>query len=215
MQPAPTFSKRQFLFRHKSFRWLLLMTLSLVTFVLIFIGGLKPPAAPAVDVTTGQLEATSNWKHASFPVENFVAYSSPFGYRSSPTSGSREFHRGLDLAAPEGSYIRNWWSGEVVDLSDNTACGTMIAIRSGPWTHLYCHLKGSVEGSGSDRYLMDSEGGIAIALLQQIPTGARIGRVGMTGRTTGPHLHWGLKYGETYIDPAQVLQEMHKYQARS
>ncbi|NEO61799.1 MAG: M23 family metallopeptidase, partial [Moorea sp. SIO4G2] len=41
----------------------------------------------------------------------------------------------------------------------------------------------------------------------------RIGRVGMTGRTTGPHLHWGLKYGKQYVDPAQVLRAMYKTRA--
>ena len=54
--------------------------------------------------------------------------------------------------------------------------------------------------------------GIQIAEGQQIPTGARIGRVGMSGRTTGPHLHWGLKYGNNYVDPAMVLREMFSQQ---
>jgi murein DD-endopeptidase MepM/ murein hydrolase activator NlpD len=67
---------------------------------------------------------------------------------------------------------------------------------------------GQVEATTGTRYLLDSEGGIVLQLGQEIPVGARIGRVGMTGRTTGPHLHWSLIYGGNYIDPALVLDAM-------
>ena len=158
--------------------------------------------------------SSNNWQYASFPVENFQSYSSPFGYRISPTGGtSKEFHKGLDIVAPMGSYVRNWWTGTVVSLSDNTACGTSIQIKSGDWLHIYCHLKGNVKISGNSRYLNDTEGGIQLWLGEEIPVGARIGRIGMTGRTTGPHLHWGLKYAGKYVDPGLVLQEMYKGQS--
>jgi murein DD-endopeptidase MepM/ murein hydrolase activator NlpD len=174
---------------------------------------MQPSAA--VEVATGPVNARANWRHASFPVEQFQAYTSPFGYRISPTNGTRQFHRGLDIAAPDGSYVRNWWSGEVVELSDHTACGTLVAVQSGNWRHIYCHLKGKVVVYQNRLYLDDRAGGITLALGQRIPTGARIGRVGMTGRTTGPHLHWGLKYGREYVDPANVLREMHRQQTAS
>ncbi|MEM8779203.1 MAG: M23 family metallopeptidase [Cyanobacteria bacterium P01_G01_bin.49] len=159
--------------------------------------------------------STNTWQYASFPVENFQTYTSGYGYRTSPVNGKAQFHRGLDLAAPLGSYIRNWWGGQVIALSDHTACGTMITIQSGQWTHIYCHLMGSVEESPQGRYLMDREGGIVLWQGQEVSTGARIGRVGMTGRTTGPHLHWGLKYGGEYLDPGLVLQEMYPRQTAS
>ncbi len=159
--------------------------------------------------------STNTWQYASFPVENFQTYTSGYGYRTSPITGKAQFHRGLDLAAPLGSYIRNWWGGRVIALSDHTACGTMITIQSGQWTHIYCHLMGSVEDSPQGRYFIDREGGLVLWVGQDVPTGARIGRVGMTGRTTGPHLHWGLKYGGEYLDPAMVLQEMFRDQASS
>lgn len=152
------------------------------------------------------------WVYAAFPVENFQAYTSGFGYRNSPVDGSWSFHAGLDIAAPLGSYVRNWWTGRVVELSDNTACGTMIKIQSEQWTHVYCHLMGTVGTSPQGRYLIDREGGIIIWQNQEIAANTRIARVGMTGRTTGPHLHWGLKYGGQYIDPAPVITEMIKQQ---
>ncbi len=171
---------------------------------------IEPILAEYSPVSTGN--SRNLWQYASFPVENFQTYTSGFGYRISPINGTRQFHYGLDLAAPLGSYVRNWWTGQVVELSDNTGCGTMIKIESGQWQHLYCHLSGRVEDSPTGRYLLDSEGGILLTLGQQVPYGARIARVGMTGNTTGPHLHWGLKYDGQYIDPALVIQEMYRQQ---
>jgi murein DD-endopeptidase MepM/ murein hydrolase activator NlpD len=153
------------------------------------------------------------WSSASFPVENFQTYTSPFGYRSSPDgSGISEFHAGLDMAAPQGSYVRNWWGGQIVEVSDDSNCGTSVTVQSGNWSHVYCHMIGHVEVIGDVRYLIDREGGLQLAEGQVIPTGARIGRVGMTGRTTGPHLHWGLRYDDQWVDPAQVLRAMYSAQ---
>lgn len=146
------------------------------------------------------------WQQASFPVENFQVYTSAFGYRSSG------FHYGLDIAAPQGSYIRNWSEGEVVEISDHTACGTMAIIQSGPWEHRYCHMNGYVEEYGGKRYLVDTDGGVRYEQGQVLATGDRLGRVGMTGRTTGPHLHWMMKYGGEWVDPGLVLQAMYTAQ---
>ncbi|MBE9137613.1 M23 family metallopeptidase [Nodosilinea sp. LEGE 07088] len=161
------------------------------------------PEALAQDLTAAL------WTRASFPVENFQTYTSPFGYRSDPYGGGSRFHYGLDLAAPNGSYIRSWWSGEVLWVEGSGACGTSIAIKSGDWTHIYCHMQGHVEGSGQNKTLIDRDGGIQLRAGQPVPAGARIGRVGMTGRTTGPHLHWGLKYRDNWVDPALVLRAMY------
>lgn len=173
----------------------------------------QPAEAQLVSANPNQTNsAAALWSSASFPVENFQAYTSPFGYRSSISGGGSEFHSGLDMAAPEGSYIRSWWTGEVVDVADSGNCGTSISIQSGGWTHTYCHMMGSVEFSGGVAYLVDRGGGIQIRVGQVIPTGSRIGRVGMTGRTTGPHLHWTLKFNGELIDPARVLRAMYSAQ---
>ena len=171
-------------------------------------------ASPPPETIVAQ-DVSTIWEKGSFPVEDFQSYTSPFGYRISPVSGQRQFHNGLDLAAPRGSYIRNWWGGKVTDLSDNTACGTSMTIESGSWQHVYCHMEGYVENHSNGTYLLDRDGGIQISLGQDIPVGARIGRIGMTGRTTGPHLHWVLKHNGDYVDPALVLKEMFKRQAVS
>ncbi len=165
------------------------------------------------DIAPSSVAIGGDWQFASFPVENFQTYTSPFGYRQSPTGGySMEFHYGLDLAAPEGSYIRSWWGGTVVEVSDDSNCGTSVVIESGPWLHIYCHMQGHVESDASGRYMIDRSGGLQVWEGQTITAGDRIGRVGMTGRTTGPHLHWGLKYDDSWVDPALVLRAMYARQ---
>lgn len=197
--------------KHKNRRFLILAGLTLIG--LIALGGLRQEWVIAADTKVAATNR-SYWRQASFPVENFQAYTSGFGYRPSPYGDSGwEFHSGLDIAAPDGSYIRNWWGGQVVEVSDDTACGTSIKIQSGEWKHIYCHMQGHVETTADGRYLIDRDGGLQIWEGQQVPTASRIGRVGMTGRTTGPHLHWGLKYDNQYIDPAMVLQAMYTNQS--
>lgn len=191
-------------------RWLAAVSASVLGLGLASTVGPEAVGNASAPVAVG----TSIWRNGSFPVENFQGYTSPFGYRSSPTGGySREFHTGLDFAAPQGSYIRNWWSGRVVRVSDNTACGTSVRIQSGSWVHVYCHMKGRVARDGSGPYMVD--GGLKIRQGQTVKAGQRIGRVGMTGRTTGPHLHWTLKYQGKLVDPAAVLRAMHRAQGGS
>jgi murein DD-endopeptidase MepM/ murein hydrolase activator NlpD len=193
-------------------RWLWVAGLAFVmTIVLGWSHGQVVALEPGVHLSTG-----STWQGASFPVENFQGYTSPFGYRQSPDgSYNQEFHRGLDMAAPEGSYIRSWWTGKVVEVSDDSACGTSIVIESGAWEHIYCHMQGYVDKDARGRYLSDRSGGLQLWEGQTVTAGTRIGRVGMTGRTTGPHLHWGLKYSNNWVDPALVLRAMYAEQSAS
>jgi murein DD-endopeptidase MepM/ murein hydrolase activator NlpD len=169
---------------------------------------LTPTHREAVQAAETIARASNPWSFASFPVENFQAYTSPFGYRQSPYGG-RQFHYGLDIAAPSGSYIRTWWSGRVIEVSDDSACGTSVVIDSGEWTHIYCHMQGYVTSEGGQRVMVDQGGNLRIRQGAEVETGQPIGRVGMTGRTTGPHLHWGLKYQGSWVDPALVLQAMY------
>ena len=203
------FTRKPLLKKWYSFTLLILV----VVLAIVWWGGVRQDSVTAKEVTAQTVQTSSQWQYGSFPVENFQGYTSPFGYRSSPSNPrKRQFHNGLDIAAPLGSYVRNWWTGKVTSLSDNTACGTSIQIRSGDWVHIYCHLNGSVKTRAKTKYLSDPKGGIEIRLGQTLAVGERMARIGMTGRTTGPHLHWSLKYRGKYVDPALVLQEMYKAQ---
>lgn len=188
-------------------RWLSLVGLSVLALSLF------PQVGKAFEDNSPAQQGSEIWRNGSFPVENFQGYTSPFGYRTSPTGGyTKEFHSGLDFAAPVGSYIRGWWNGRVVEVSDNTACGTSIRVQSGSWIHVYCHMMGYVGQDGQGRFMTDGESGLKMYEGQPVQAGQRIGRVGMTGRTTGPHLHWTLKYQGKLVDPAVVLQAMYTAQ---
>ena len=171
------------------------------------IGNLEPREID-IPQEPEQIALASSWQNASFPLENFQTYTSAFG----PRGGG--FHYGLDLAAPQGSYIRNWWAGKVVEVWEDSRCGTGIAIQSGYWEHIYCHVQGRVDTQNGRKYFSDRSGGIVLWEGQTVRAGDRIARVGMTGRTSGPHLHWGLKYSGEWVDPALILREMYAQQTR-
>jgi murein DD-endopeptidase MepM/ murein hydrolase activator NlpD len=193
----------------RGYRWLGWLFIFIVSIVMTleFREYVTPAMAEEISQQADQV-STNPWAGYSFPVENFTAYTSPFGYRQHPYGGYR-FHYGLDLAAPMGSYVRNWWDGVVIRVAEDSACGTHAIIQSGQWTHVYCHMQGHVvvEREGG-RVLVDRGGGIGLRQGSTIRAGTRIGRVGMTGSTTGPHLHWGLKYNGAWVDPAIVIRAM-------
>jgi murein DD-endopeptidase MepM/ murein hydrolase activator NlpD len=142
------------------------------------------------------------WLLGTFPVASFSGYTSPFGMRSHPLYGGLRPHLGLDIAAPLGAAVRSWWSGRVIEVINDGGCGNGLVIRSGDYEHTYCHLGGWAEGG---RY---RSGGVALQVGQRVRTGQLIGHVGLTGSTTGPHLHWGLRYRGAWMDPARVLRAM-------
>jgi murein DD-endopeptidase MepM/ murein hydrolase activator NlpD len=148
-----------------------------------------------------QARAEPRWRHGVFPVVHFLGYTSRFGGRIGP-GGIHEHHGGLDIAAPLGSPIRGWWGGVVQAVLSDGRCGLGVVIRSGDYEHLYCHLAGQVSGRTY------SSGPVRLVVGQPVRTGQVIGHVGMSGRTTGPHLHWGISYRGRWLDPAAILRAM-------
>jgi murein DD-endopeptidase MepM/ murein hydrolase activator NlpD len=142
------------------------------------------------------------WLLGTFPVASFAGYTSPFGMRSHPLSGDRRKHYGIDIAAPLGSPVLSWWNGTVSEVISDGGCGNGLTIRSGDYEHIYCHLAG---WAGGGRY---RSGAVHLAVGQRVRAGQTIGHIGMTGSTTGPHLHWGMRFRGEWIDPARVLRAM-------
>jgi hypothetical protein len=115
--------------------------------------------------------------------------SSPFGPRINPVTGSFRIHQGLDLAAPEGSEVYATRDGEVVEMGTDPIYGNYIIIRHGEiWSSLYGHLSK-----------------FEIALQSRVRSGNLIGRVGSTGQSTGPHLHFELRQNGRAQDPGRLL----------
>ncbi|MFM9103121.1 MAG: M23 family metallopeptidase, partial [Cyanobium sp.] len=69
-----------------------------------------------------QSSSGSVWRLGVFPVASFAGYTSHYGERLGP-SGGLEPHHGIDIAAPFGSPIRNWWGGVVKEVINDGRCG--------------------------------------------------------------------------------------------
>jgi murein DD-endopeptidase MepM/ murein hydrolase activator NlpD len=123
-----------------------------------------------------------------FPLHNYRVTSS-FGMRISPITGTPRMHEGLDLAAPEGTEVYAAREGIVTDLGEDPVYGKYVVIRHGEnWVSLYGHL--SV---------------ISANLRSAVRSGTLIGRVGSTGQSTGPHLHFELRQNGRAQDPGRFL----------
>lgn len=163
---------------------------------------LLAPALLAILLLAGTSStAGSRWRLGVFPVISFAGFTSHYGQRIGP-SGRSEPHYGLDIAAPLGSPIRSWWAGRLESVINDSSCGVGLVIRSGPYEHIYCHLAG-----GTDRGTYRS-GAVRLQQGQAVRGGQLIAHVGLSGRTTGPHLHWGIRHRGQWLDPARVLRAM-------
>ncbi len=122
-----------------------------------------------------------------WPAQGWV--SSDFGYRSSPFTGQREFHKGLDISAPEGTPIYAPASGKVTFTGRDGGYGITMVIDHGRGiTTRYAHLQ---------RYIADEE--------TKVSRGELIGYVGNTGRSTGPHLHYEVRLNNMPVNPKRYI----------
>ena len=111
--------------------------------------------------------------------------SSSFGMRRIFNGESRNPHSGMDIAAPVGTPVRAPLAGTVIDTGDYFFNGNTVFVDHGRgMISMYCHLSA-----------IDVQPG------QHVSAGTTLGKVGMTGRVTGPHLHWALSLNRAWVDP--------------
>ena len=123
----------------------------------------------------------------SRPVDGGIT--SGFGYRRHPILGHRRFHRGVDIRASLGTPIKAAADGHVTFAGWRGGYGKQVRIRHGRGlASSYSHMSG-----------------IAAAVGAFVRKGDIIGRVGWTGMTTGPHLHYEVHRNGQPVDPASAL----------
>ncbi len=109
-----------------------------------------------------------------------------FGRRRVFNGQPRRPHSGMDLAAETGTPVRAPSGGKVIEMGDFFFSGNLVYIDHGQGLiSMFAHL---------------SE--IDVSLGDRVIKGQVVGKVGATGRVTGPHLHWSLGLNGTWIDPA-------------
>lgn len=118
---------------------------------------------------------------------------SHFGLRSDPITGKKVFHGGIDLAAPTGTGVRAAHYGTVEYAGRAGGYGLLVVIRH-PFGYrtFYGHLSK-----------------ISVKTGQKINAGNRIGSVGSTGRSTGPHLHFEIRHYDKKVNPAAYADLNH------
>lgn len=123
------------------------------------------------------------------PIED-AWFSSNFGWRLDPFTGQQSFHEGIDFPADVGTVIEAAASGKVIFADVHPAYGKMIEID---------HGNGLVTRYAHCSSLLVKDGDLVVR-------GQQIARVGTTGRSTGPHLHFEVRLNGVPQNPARFLQ---------
>ena len=124
------------------------------------------------------------------PIIGDIDLSSSFGVRNDPFGRGPAMHSGLDFRSSMGDPVRATATGTVVSAGWNGGYGKMVEIDHG--------------NGVSTRYGHLSE--IEVKVGQRVRIGQTVGRVGSTGRSTGPHLHYETRIDDTPVDPQKFLR---------
>jgi murein DD-endopeptidase MepM/ murein hydrolase activator NlpD len=158
------------------------------------------PNAPALDpalarverdvATAERLEALLAFVPVRMPLSGDPAITSPFGYRADPFLGRLALHPGVDLAEAYGTEIHAAAAGRVVHAGPAGGYGIMVEIDHGNGLATrYAHMTEALVEEG-----------------REVGEGAVLGRLGSTGRSTGPHLHYEVRVDGEPVDPQRYLR---------
>jgi len=123
------------------------------------------------------------------PISGDAAITSSFGVRNHPVLQSKRHHSGIDIRAKEGTEVLSIGAGKVVFAGVYGSYGNLVSIEHGEeFTTLYGHL---------------SE--IKVRVGEKLKSGHLIGYSGSTGRVSGPHLHFEIRYKGKSLNPQDII----------
>ena len=145
--------------------------------------------ARAAAQRVGQVTVQTEGGSMTWPLPGHRRLSSGYGYRNHPRSGRREFHTGIDLPAPRGTNIVAAQGGTVILSGWHGGFGTTVIIDHGNGlSTLYAHNSANLVSVGD-----------------RVSQGDVIARVGSTGVSTGPHLHFEVRRNGNHVNPGPYL----------
>jgi len=120
---------------------------------------------------------------------SYTSITSPFGYRTSPTTGASTYHQGVDLDTGTGWPVWATRAGVVIFSGWGNAAGNYITIdHQDGFRSVYMHLNSR-----------------SVSVGQIVSAGQTIGTTGSTGVSTGDHLHFGISYNGVYVNPCNYV----------
>lgn len=145
----------------------------------------KPTSSSSGGSNSGGSSSSKTWLRPC----SYSYVSSPFGYRVHPVTGEWKMHKGVDLVASKGTPIYATRSGYVTIATYHSTAGNYVTLNhQDGYTSVYMHMTHDVVSVG-----------------EYVKAGQLIGYVGSTGRSTGPHLHFGIAYQGEYVNPMNYI----------
>lgn len=139
-------------------------------------------------------KVVNGWRRTRSPGIAFIwpakgPETSPFGVRRVLNGEPRSPHSGVDIGAPAGTPVHAPAAAVVADIGRYYFCGKTLTLDLGEGLFsIYCHLSRIIVHPG-----------------ERVKRGQFVGRIGATGRTTGPNLHWTVRLNGVAVDPAVFL----------
>jgi murein DD-endopeptidase MepM/ murein hydrolase activator NlpD len=145
---------------------------------------IQPPAAPQPKPKPPPVARSSI--PSGLPYYGYI--SSPFGWRDSPFNpGTRTYHKGMDIVAPTGTSVRATQAGTVIVAGWTDGYGRTVMIDHGKgWVTIYGH-----------------NSRVKVEVGQWVDKGQSIALSGNTGPSTGPHIHYEIRYKGSPVNPAK------------